>query len=210
MTLHSQTEITEAEPTPAFTAFAGGQRVAGGSLADVAQALAALGAQEAPILVFNDLTGGLVDTPPSPEQAAKLAHDAANPAPSAPTPAPAPPPSVGRPRLGVVAREVTLLPRHWQWLSAQPGGASAALRRLVDEARRTHAGRDAQRAAAERAYRFMSAIAGHEAGFEEASRALFAHDAVKFAACIASWPHDVRAYLEQLGQGAFETAGAQA
>lgn len=208
MTLHSHTEIPEAEPTPAFTAFAGGRRVAGGSLADVAQALATPGAQEAPILVFNDLTGGLVDTPPSPEQAAKLALGAPNLPPTVSTPAPAP--SVGRPRLGVVAREVTLLPRHWQWLSAQPGGASAALRRLVDEARRTHAGRDAQRAAAERAYRFMSAIAGHEAGFEEASRALFAHDAVKFAACIAPWPHDVRAYLEQLGQGAFETAGAQA
>lgn len=200
----SYTEITEAEPT--CTAFAGGRRVAGGSLAEVARALAALGAQDAPILVFNDVTGGLVDTPPSPEQAAKLALDAVG----LPPAASAPPPGVGRPRLGVVAREVTLLPRHWQWLSAQPGGASAALRRLVDEARRTHAERDAQRAAAERAYRFMSAIAGHEAGFEEASRALFAHDAVKFGACIASWPPDVRAYLERLGQGAFEAVGVQA
>ena len=74
----------------------------------------------------------------------------------------------------MVAREVTLLPRHWQWLGSQPGGASAALRRLVDEARRTHAGRDRVRRAQEAAYRFMSAMAGDEPGFEEATRALFA------------------------------------
>ncbi|MGB3070696.1 MAG: DUF2239 family protein [Ottowia sp.] len=202
----SHTEISTAELT--YTAFAGGLRVAGGPLADVAQILAALGAQEAPILVFNDATGGLVDTPPSPEQAQTLAARVPAVSPAMSTPAPAP--SVGRPRLGVVAREVTLLPRHWQWLSAQPGGASAALRRLVDEARRTHAERDVQRAAAERAYRFMSAIAGHEPGFEEASRALFAHDAAKFAACIGPWPQDVQAYLQTLARGAFETAGGQA
>lgn len=176
--------------------------MASGSLSDVAQTLAALGSQSESILVFDDVTGGLIDTPPSPEQAAKLASKASSASPSA-TPVPAP--GVGRPRLGVVAREVTLLPRHWQWLSAQPGGASAALRRLVDEARRTHAGRDAQRAAAERAYRFMSAIAGHEPGFEDASRALFAQDGAKFASRIEAWPHDVRIHLERLAQGAFES-----
>src|SRR5262249_47731929 len=42
----------------------------------------------------------------------------------------------GRPRLGVVSREVSLLPRHWEWLEQQPSGISAALRRLVDEARK--------------------------------------------------------------------------
>ena len=165
----------------------------------VARALATLETGDLPVLVFNDATGEQVDTPPGPENAAKLA--AAVSVPSAP--------AVGRPRLGVVAREVTLLPRHWQWLAAQPGGASAALRRLVDEARRAHAGRDAQRAATERAYRFMSAIAGQEPGFEEAARALFAHDGAAFGAHIAAWPADVRAHLLSLAQGAFETGAAQ-
>lgn len=197
MVNHSSTETKDAAAT--YTAFAGGRLVASGSLPEVAQALATLQPQEASILVFDDVTGALIDTPPTPEQATKLPDKVVSP-----TPAAAPAPAVGRPRLGVVAREVTLLPRHWQWLSAQPGGASAALRRLVDEARRTHAGRDAQRATAERAYRFMSAIAGHEPGFEEASRALFAHDATKFVSHIQTWPHDVRIHLERLAQGAFE------
>ncbi len=197
------------EAALACTAFAGGKRVAHGSLDHVAQALAAMGVQEGPVLVFNDATGSLIDTPPTPEQAATMVKRALEAPPAALTPVSAPAPAVGRPRLGVVAREVTLLPRHWQWLSAQPGGASAALRKLVDEARRTHAGRDEQRAAAERAYRFMSAMAGHEPGFEEASRALFAHEAARFADRIEPWPLDVRVYLERLAQGAFPAEGAQ-
>ena len=114
--------------------------------------------------------------------------------------------------MGVVAREVTLLPRHWAWLAQQPGGASAALRRLVEEARRTHADRDGWRQAKERAYRFMSAIAGGFEGFEEASRALFAHDAEAFARCIADWPADVQAHLAWLARDAFapETAAPSA
>ena len=76
-----------------------------------------------------------------------------------------PPPAVGRPKLGVVAREVTLLPRHWEWLATQSGGASAALRRLVEEARRSHAARDLQRAATDRTFRFINAVAGNLAGF---------------------------------------------
>lgn len=106
--------------------------------------------------------------------------------------APEPPRSRGRPKLGVVAREVTLLPRHWAWLATQPGGASVALRRLVDEARRAHAHKDRSRRAQERAYHFMSAIAGDMPGFEEASRALFANDAARLRAQIAGWPADVR------------------
>jgi hypothetical protein len=98
----------------------------------------------------------------------------------------------GRPKLGVIAREVTLLPRHWDWLNSQPGGASVALRRLVDDARRTSGDRDRTRAAQEAAYRFMSAIAGNLPGFEEAARALFANDRRKFGERIAAWPPDVR------------------
>jgi len=98
----------------------------------------------------------------------------------------------GRPRLGVVAREVTLLPRHWDWLNSQPGGTSVALRKLVEEARRTKGDNDRVRAAQEAAYRFLNAIAGNLPGFEEALRALFAYDRRRFADLIAGWPQDVR------------------
>jgi hypothetical protein len=104
----------------------------------------------------------------------------------------------GRPRLGVVAREVTLLPRHWDWLNSQPGGASIALRKLVEAARKSSGDRDRVRSAQEAAYRFMSAVAGNLAGFEEASRALFAYDRRRFADVIASWPEDVRDYVVRL------------
>ena len=86
----------------------------------------------------------------------------------------------GRPRLGVVGREVTLLPRHWEWLGAQPGGASAALRRLVDTARTANAGRDRRRRAQEYAYRFLVSMLGNAPDFEEATRALFAGDHDRF------------------------------
>lgn len=176
------------------TAFLGHQRVAHGTYDEVARALAQVDLSAGGLLVFDDATGAQVDYPWPPGYPASPA-----PAPTSVVAAPA----VGRPRLGVVAREVTLLPRHWEWLAQQSGGASAALRRLVDEARRTQAGRDAQRLATERAYRFMSAIAGGLPGFEEASRALFAHDAAAFAERVAGWPQDVRAHLSWLARDAF-------
>ncbi|ARP83413.1 hypothetical protein CAL12_23070 [Bordetella genomosp. 8] len=105
----------------------------------------------------------------------------------------------GRPRLGVIAREVTLLPRHWEWLNAQPGGASVALRKLVESGMRDHGLRERDRR--EAAYRFMSAMAGDMAGFEEATRALFAGDAPAMTRCMASWPDDVRAHALRLAYG---------
>ncbi len=107
----------------------------------------------------------------------------------------------GRPKLGVVAREVTLLPRHWDWLAAQPGGASAALRRLVDEARRSGGTRQQKRAAQEAAYHFMLALAGDLPGYEEATRALFADDRSRLEQCIADWPQDVRSHILRLAFG---------
>lgn len=100
----------------------------------------------------------------------------------------------GRPRLGVVSREVSLLPRHWEWLANQPGGASAALRRVVEEARKAGAG-DGVRKAREAAYRLLVELGGDRPGFEEASRALFAGDEERLAALIAAWPEDVRAQV---------------
>ena len=144
------------------TAFAGHQRLAAGD--PVAVALAVKRASEAgangPILVFDDATGAAVDFDLRGDEAAIAARM---------TPPAAEPRGRGRPKLGVVAREVTLLPRHWDWLAAQPGGASVALRRLVEAARKDADGGEARRAARDAAYRFMSAMAGDRPGFEEAS-----------------------------------------
>jgi hypothetical protein len=102
--------------------------------------------------------------------------------------------------LGVVAREVTLLPRHWDWLNGQPGGASVALRKLVEEARRVNESKDRARRSHEAAYRFMSAMAGNLPGFEEATRALFANDPERLEGLIRVWPKDIRTHLVRLVQ----------
>ncbi|MGK6306766.1 DUF2239 family protein [Variovorax sp. DT-64] len=180
-----------AEPT--LTAFANFERIAAGPRAEVvAQLRARTDAQS--VFVFDDSTGERLDL--------DLREDvrAASEGPAADEQATR---GVGRPKLGVVAREVTLLPRHWDWLSRQPGGASVALRRLIDEARRVHADGDAQRASREAAYRFMSAIAGDLPGFEEAARALFAGEGARFAELVSAWPEDVRAYLQRLAAAAW-------
>lgn len=109
----------------------------------------------------------------------------------------------GRPKLGVVAREVTLLPRHWDWLGSQPGGASVALRKLVEQARRVNAGRDIARKSRESAYKFMSAIGSSLETFEEATRALFAGERPRFDALLASWPVDVRKHISMLAHDSF-------
>ena len=111
----------------------------------------------------------------------------------------------GRPKLGVTAREVTLLPRHWEWLAAQPGGASVALRKLVETASRDP---KAERAAArDAAYRFASAMGGDEAGFEEAMRALYAGKRKKFHRQLESWSPDVREHLEKMAAPVFDSDG---
>ncbi len=104
----------------------------------------------------------------------------------------------GRPKLGVVAREVTLLPRHWEWLASQPGGASVTLRKLVDHARRANEGKDRIRQSQDAAYRFMATMAGDRPGFEEATRALFAGDKVGFDERTADWPIDIRNHATNL------------
>ena len=110
----------------------------------------------------------------------------------------------GRPKLGVVAREVTLLPRHWEWLNSQSGGASVALRRLVEEARKANYHRDGIRQAQEAAYRFMAAMAGDMPGFEEATRALFAYEADRFARLIDGWPEDIQNHVTKLASSVFK------
>lgn len=200
-----------------FTAFHGHRRLASGPLADAALALkrATEAAAAGPLLIFDDATGRVVDVDlrgADEEVIARLAASTdpaaadAEPsrAPSASEPAPADETAKagtrrrGRPSLGVVAREVTLLPRHWEWLSAQPGGASVALRKLVDAARRASVDADRRRAAQTAAYRFISAMAGDLPGFEEASRALFADDRARFLGHARAWPPDVAEHALRL------------
>lgn len=181
-----------------MTAFAGSSRLASGDAAHVARASAELAASgdDRRLLIFDDETGAQVELDP------RGPVGAGTPAASA-TPAVPDRRAAGRPRLGVVGREVTLLPRHWEWLSSQPGGASAALRRLVEQARRDNEGTDRVRRSQEAAFRFMSALAGDEPGFEEACRALFAADASAFEARVLAWPADVRDYALTLASDAF-------
>ena len=187
---------------PHFTAFIGPKRLAAGPLAEVA--IAVMQASRRPaapsIVIFSDATGQPVDLdlrgterdiisrlPPAAPSDVEAEQAAATE-----------PRGRGRPRLGVVAREVTLLPRHWEWLGAQPGGSSVALRKLVEEARRANGDADRARAARDAAYRFMSVMAGNLAGFEEASRALFADDRRRFVGLIAAWPDDIRDHVVKL------------
>jgi uncharacterized protein len=182
-----------------FTAFEGVRRIAGGPLADIAPVIQRAERQGSePIAIFSDATGRAVDLDlrgSVDEMLAWLASSSTKALEQAPSGEPR---GRGRPKLGVVAREVTLLPRHWEWLNAQPGGASVALRKLVDEARRANGDRDRQRVARDAAYHFMSAMAGNLTNFEEASRALFANDRARFTGLIESWPADIREHVVRL------------
>ncbi|WP_044559635.1 DUF2239 family protein [Azospirillum sp. B4] len=189
------------DPEMRCTAFAGTRHLATGTLVEAA--LAAKAAQDAGddslIFIFNDATGRAVDVDlRGPAEAVRGRLAPAFPADLTPAP-----PRPGRPKLGVVAREVTLLPRHWEWLNTQPGGASVALRKLVDAARHANEGADRVRQAQEAAYRFMSTMAGDRPGFEEAARALFAGDAALFQQHSQDWPADVRSHAERLAAPAF-------
>ncbi|RQR24127.1 DUF2239 family protein [Burkholderia sp. Bp9143] len=192
---------------PSYTAFDGHRRVASGPLATVAVAVrqAAGDAMSGTIVIFDDATGRAIDLDLRGTADDIRARYAAAPGDAS---APADEPAGageqrgrGRPKLGVVSREVTLLPRHWDWLAAQPGGASVALRKLVEDARRTHAAADRRRDAQTRTYHFMSAIAGDLPGFEEAARALYANDLARMAERVVGWPDDVRDHALALARG---------
>jgi hypothetical protein len=185
---------------PSCTAFLKNERVASGAYANVALVVKTLQCSNptATVLIFDDQSGKQIDFDlrgTEQEVVARLAdhlpksgnNDAVR--------------GRGRPKLGVVAREVTLLPRHWDWLATQSGGASVALRKLVDEARRACADKDKNRNLHERTYHFMSAMAGNLPGFEESARALFASDWPRFRELIDAWPQDIRDHLLMLAFG---------
>jgi hypothetical protein len=196
------------EPTTC-TAFEGVRCLATGALKDVALAVksAAERGDGASVLIFDDRTSRLVELDlrgsASDVLARLAAQEAGETRPSEPAAR-----GRGRPKLGVVAREVTLLPRHWEWLNGQSGGASVALRKLVDAARIASEGKDRVRQAQEAAYRFMTAMAGDLAGYEEATRALYANDAARLNAMTAAWPADVRDHARKLAQRSFAVDNA--
>lgn len=185
------------------TAFDKNRKVASGSHLQVALAIKSLLLRhpEAAVLIFDDNTGRQIDFDlrgSDQDVTERLTEGGAFFKDVGSVREPEHPKGPGRPKLGVVAREITLLPRHWEWLAAQPGGASVTLRKLVEEARRANHGKDRRRIAQERAYHFSSAMAGNLAGFEEAARALFANDQKSFGKRIAAWPVDVRDHAMRL------------
>lgn len=182
---------------PTLIAFAGTDHLAEGSPADVARAvrqhLDTRG--HAPVCVLDALTsapadlamGGNSDQVAAWAEAQFQAREEATDQKRR-----------GRPRLGVVAREVTLLPRHWDWLAAQPGCASVTLRKLVDAARKQGGASERIRRTQDVVHRFLYAVAGDVAGFEEVARALYAWDHERFDALTDAWPTDVVAHARRL------------
>jgi hypothetical protein len=195
-------------PDQPYFAFEGDRCIASGSLREVAQAAKRVidHHKDAPVLVFDAVSGPVeIDFRGTLEDVVARLPESA-PAPETAEPTAAAPRGPGRPKLGVVAREVTLLPRHWDWLAEQPGGASVALRRLVDEARRANKAKDRIRQAQETAYRFIAAMGENKPHYEEVARALFARDAGRFEKWTANWPADVRDHARRLAASAFTAA----
>ena len=185
-------KIDSVDQDRTFTAFVGTNLLASGTLAEV------LAAQKARFddntgtlfLTFDDQTGRQVDfdlrgTPADVQARYRPVRE-----------------GPGRPKLGVIAREVSLLPRHWEWLEQEPNGASAAIRRLVDEARKRDPGEQQARAAIRAADRFLTAMAGNLPGYEEASRALYARDKKRFHELTRDWPRDIRLHARRVAGGA--------
>jgi hypothetical protein len=175
------------------TAFQGTRKIARGSRAEVALAVKRAGETQATNLIFDDATGRQVEFDLRGGDAEIVARLETGE-----------PRKPGRPKLGVTAREVTLLPRHWEWLGKQPGGASVTLRKLVDAARNANGGRGRKQQAQEAADRFMMAMAGNQPHYEEAARALYAGNYQQFTDLTEDWPADVREHARQLSEPAFD------
>jgi uncharacterized protein len=182
-----------------YTAFVGETQIVSGSLETMLTRIKTEFDHDAGtlFLIFEDQSGRQVDFDLRGTLTEVLAR--ALPAPTKSGP--------GRPKLGVVSREITLLPRHWAWLEEQPNGASAALRRLIDEVRKQESDGPEARVAREAVGRFLTAMAGNLPGYEAACRALYAVDRSSFEILIQAWPRDIRAYLQGRVGEAFWTKG---
>ena len=176
------------ETSATYTSFAGTTLLSSGDLRTMLLATKTYldGEAAEPVLIFEDQTGQQVDFDfrGTPDDVLRRNEPAAKPA-----------PGPGRPKLGVVPREVTLLPRHWEWLERQPNGISAALRRLVEEAMKRNPGEEQTRRAREAASRFLWSMAGNLPNFEETTRALFAGDQSRLEELTIDWPADIRRHL---------------
>lgn len=197
--------------TKNWTAFCGSKRVAAGAPADVARQVKAVAGNGGDVVIFNDTTGRIVDIDLRGSEADVLARidpDAAAPKPDdggtgSEGAVAAAPRRRGRPRLGVTPREITLLPRHWEWLDGRDGGASVTLRRLVDAAMRGEIASERIRAAQEAAHRFLTTMAGNDPGYESALRMLYNGDKARFEKWTTILPGDIGAYARQLAAPAF-------
>jgi hypothetical protein len=208
------TTTTDPLMEPTVTAFRGHEVLATGPLREVARvvwhAVKHGTSADGAVLIFDDATARVIDLEMRGDEARMLAHldatlkagmaakaesaaltDRGDVADAGPRPR-------GRPRLGVVAREITLLPRHWEWLAAQPGGASVAIRKLVDAARRAPSDEERTRAARDVAYRFLNAVAGDLPQFEEVIRALYRGDEARVRDLMQPWPQDIQRYAARL------------
>lgn len=188
-------------PVPAdhpLFAFADDRLLARGPAAEVAAAVKTAVEAGARVLTFDAESGRVIDLDLRGDVAAVVARLKAAPGPETQEPERRGP---GRPKLGVTAREVTLLPRHWDWLAGQPGGASVALRKLVEGALKAAEGPDRARRAKEAAYRFITVMAGDLPGYEDATRRLFAGDAAGFDAAVEGWPEGVREVAREMAAG---------
>lgn len=185
-----------------YTAFEGRKRLAQGDLSQViSKVKKRIGdSAHSSVLIFSDSTGRTMDFnfQGSMEDVRKRLEIFTTATEVAPSTGP------GRPRLGVVCREVSLLPRHWEWLATQPRGASATLRTLVEEARKKSGGETSVRKAQERTYQAMSILAGDLVGYEEALRALYKRDEDAFLSHTKSWVKDVHAYIHELAAPVFK------
>ncbi len=189
------------ETATTYTAFDGSQVFAKGSLTEVVKKIKTAIGKSAnnSILIFSDTTGRTMDFnfQGSEKDVSKRLEVYVAEEPSV---VPAGP---GRPKIGVVSREVSLQPRHWEWLATQSGGASATLRLLVEHAKKKGEGTLNTKQAQERTYKFMSVMGGDLPGYEEALRALYKSDEKTFASHISKWPEDIRTFTEQLAESVF-------
>jgi hypothetical protein len=196
---HQENSMSALPTTQTCTAFEDFQIIARGTFREVRTEIQKLRAQRTlgTVLVFDDDTGETFDLEFDRDPVSEVSPSLQ----SAPKPA-----RPGRPRLGVIAREVTLLPRHWEWLESQPGGASVALRKLVESARKNKAPEESVRRSIEVAYRFLSVMYGNGPGFEEIARALFRKNWPDFNRLVEDLPRDLKNYLHQLvAQAEWET-----
>lgn len=189
------------------TAFHGHKRIASGELLPVAlKAKQVFDSDKwAQVLIFDDSTSDTIEVDfRGTADDVRNRLSAAMASAAKPSAEAEPRKGPGRPKLGVVAREVTLLPRHWDWLASQPGGASVTLRKLVEEARKANERTDRVRQSREAAYKFLSVMAGNLPDFEEVTRALFAGDHRRFEKLIRPWPLDIRKHVQKLTAESFD------